>query len=164
MKTWPFGDDADRDDPLTELRIAVTGSHPMWSYLVAFDKESAERPTEAEAAMLVSFLEEYKTHWYGEGGYRHKLAERPLDVDGGANGTVFRKWGRDDWGHRKQSWTRGPMYVPLSPGNRKNYPSEALGPLSLLQLMNRIHSHGDDEPSTRWEKWKSRHPEDFGIT
>jgi hypothetical protein len=41
---WPF--DADRDDPLTAHRIAVTSSHPGWRHVVAFDRE----PTDAEVA------------------------------------------------------------------------------------------------------------------
>lgn len=57
---WPFGTDADRDDPLTAMRIAVTSSHPGWAFLVAFDRESEARPTDHEAAMLRSFLDEYK--------------------------------------------------------------------------------------------------------
>ena len=113
---WPF--DADRDDPLTALRIAVTSSHPEWRYLVAFDRESAERPTDAEAALLVSYLDDYKTYWYNASYLAH-LSRRPLDVDGGANGVVFHKYGADDWGYRRQSWERGPLFVPQSPGVRE---------------------------------------------
>lgn len=166
MKTtdWPFGTDADRDDPLTALRIAVTGSHPRWYYLVAFDRESAVHPTDAEAAMLASYLEEYKTHWYGPDdrhGYRYKLAQRPLDVDGGANGVIFRKWGDDDWGYRRQSWTRGPLYVPQSPRIRERYPDEApFGPMTLVQVMDRAHTIVD-HVHDRWLKWKADHPEVF---
>jgi len=92
---WPFEDDADRDDPLTALRIAVTGSHPAWCYLVGFDRDSAARPTEAEARMLASFLRQYIDYWYAD-TYKAKLAQRALDVDGGANGIVFRKYGEGD--------------------------------------------------------------------
>ncbi|NUS25072.1 MAG: hypothetical protein HOV92_12730 [Streptomyces sp.] len=157
---WPFDTDATQDDPLTALRIAVTTSHPRWYYLVGFDRESDARPTDVEAAMLASYLEEYKTHWYNA-SYLAKLAERPLDVDGGANGVIFRKWGEGDWGYRRQSWTQGPLYVPQSPRIRERYPDEApLGPLSLEQVMDRAHSHGD-APSPRWQQWKADHPEIF---
>jgi hypothetical protein len=99
---WPF--DADRDDPLTAHRIAVTSSLPGWFYLVAFDRESVDRPTDAEVALLVSFLNEYKDHWYGDNSYRRRMEARPLDVDGGANGIAFHKWGADDWGYRRRSY------------------------------------------------------------
>lgn len=161
---WPFGTDADRDDPLTELRIAVTGSHPRWCYLVAFDRDSDARPTDAEAAMLASYLEEYKAYWYGNGRYAHTLTQRPLDVDGGANGVVFRKWGEDDWGYRRQSWTRGPRYVPQSPPIRARYPEEApQGPLPLLEVMDRAHTIcGEVYP--RWTEWKTAHPDVFPVS
>ncbi len=61
---WPF--DADRDAPLTACRIAVTGSHPGWCFLVAFHRESEARPTDHEADLLVSFLDQYKDFWYGQ--------------------------------------------------------------------------------------------------
>lgn len=159
-KAWPFGTDADRNDPLAKLRIAVTGSHPRWCYLVAFDRDSDVRPTDTEAAMLASYLDEYKAHWYLN-SYLHKLAERPLDVDGGANGIIFRKWGNDDWGYRRQSWTRGPLYVPQSPRIRDRYPDEApLGPMTLLQVMDHAHTIVD-HVSDRWVEWKAAHPEVF---
>ncbi|MFI8535402.1 hypothetical protein ACIGMX_34795 [Streptomyces aquilus] len=159
---WPFADDADRDDPLTKLRIAVTSSHPRWCYLVTFDRESLARPTDEEAAMLASYLEEYKAYWYGDSWYAAKLAERPLDVDSGANGVIFRKYATDDWGYRRRSWTRGPLYVPQSPGIRERYPDEApLGPMSLVRVMDHAHSIVG-EVDDRWLKWKATHPEVFG--
>lgn len=158
---WPFGTDADRNDPLTAVRIAVTGTHPGWSYLVAFNRDSPERPTDAEAAMLASYLEEYKHRWYGDNWYRAKLAQRALDVDAGANGTIFRKYAPDDWGYRRRTWRQGPLFVPQSPRLREMYPGEApLGPLSLIQLMDYVHSHSE-EVSPRWLKWKADHPEVF---
>lgn len=155
---WPFGLDADQDDPLTKLRIAVTGSHPGWYYLVAFHRDSEARPTDQEAAKLASYLDEYKTYWYGDGAFSKKLAERPLDVDGGANGVIFHKYAEDDWGYRRQSFTRGPLFTPQSPRLRELYPNEApLGPLSLAQLMDKIHDIYPD----RWIKWKTARPEVF---
>ncbi|MFD8771432.1 hypothetical protein [Streptomyces sp. NPDC059916] len=160
--TWPFDTDADEHDPLTASRIAVTGSHPMWCYLVAFDRESAARPTDSEAAMLASYLEECKERWYGkEGGYRTKLAQRPLDVDGGANGVIFRKYGPNDWGYRRQSWTMGPLYVPQSPRLRELYPNDSpIGPYTLVEVMDHAHTIVD-EVHRPWLDWKAQHPEVF---
>lgn len=161
---WPFNTDADRDDPLTALRIAVTGSHPGWQFLVAFDRESEARPTDAEARMLTSFLDEYKDHWYNE-RWIAKMAERPLDVDGGANGVVFHKFGPDDWGYRRHSYTQGWPWSVIWPSfrNRAEYADVAnKGPFSLVELMDRIRGFGDDHPNPRWEAWKAAHPDVFG--
>jgi hypothetical protein len=156
---WPF--DADRDDPLTAHRLAVTSSHPGWRYLVAFDRESEERPTDAETAMLVSYLDEYKDHWYGDNRYRRQIERRPLDVDGGANGVIFHKWGADDWGYRRQSYERGYLFTVVPPAMRDRHTDGWGGPLSLLALMDRIHTICD-EPTPHWVEWKAAHPEVFG--
>lgn len=160
MNDWPFEDDADRDDPLTARRIAVTSSHPQWCYLVSFDRDSTERPTEAEAEMLASFLTEYIDRWYFD-SYKAKLAQRALDVDGGANGVTFIKYGPDDWGYRRRTWDLGPRYVPQHPRLREMYPNATIGPLPLAALMDRIHTMGDDEPMKRWTEWKAAHPDVF---
>jgi hypothetical protein len=165
MTDWPFGTDADRDDPLTDLRIAVTGSHPGWFYLVAFDRESEERPTAAEALLLASFLDEYKHHWY-DPGYLAKLAQRPLDVDGGANGVVFHKFGEDDWGYRRHSYTQGWAWSVIPPGLRglPEYDgAKNAGPFSLAALMDRIHTIIGDEPMDHWQAWKAAHPDVFEV-
>ncbi|MFJ4785062.1 hypothetical protein [Streptomyces sp. NPDC088794] len=66
-QAWPFGTDAIQHDPLTALRIpVVTSFNPMWKYVAAyidvdrsrFSWGSQERPTDAEASMLASFIEE----------------------------------------------------------------------------------------------------------
>lgn len=159
---WPF--DADRDDPLTGRRIAVTGSHPGWFYLVCFDGESAERPTDHEVDLLVSFLDEYKTRWYGDGPYRKAMERRPFDVDGGANTTIFHKYGPGDWGYRRQSWQFGPMFVPQHPRIRHSHPwkNAPIGPLALVALMDFIHTIGNDsQPMRHWQEWKAAHPDVF---
>lgn len=159
---WPFEDDADRGDPLTALRIAVTGSHPGWNFLVSFDRESEERPTDREAAMLASFLDEYKDRWYNT-SYLAKLAERPLDVDGGANGVVFHKFGPDDWGYRRHSYTQGWTWSVVAPGLREHEGYAHIknkGPYSLADLMDRIQGVGDEIPRS-WAEWKAAHPEVF---
>ncbi|WP_157253165.1 hypothetical protein [Nonomuraea typhae] len=158
---WPY--DADQHDPLTKLRIAVVGhAWPRWNYIVAFDTgrldEELTRPTDQEAAMIVSFLEEYIGHWYNE-TWKDKLRQRPFDIDGGANGVTFRKWGDNDWGYRRRTWTMGPTYVPTHPRTRSIEKSP--GPLTLLQVMDRIHTMVD-EVSPHWLEWKATHPEIFG--
>jgi len=167
---WPFGADADEHDPLTKLRIpVVTSFNPGWKYIAAYiDVDtsryswgSAERPTDAEAAMLASFIEEYKHHWFND-GYKARLLERRLDVDSACNTTVFIKYGTDDWGYRMCSWQSGPMYVPVGPKQRsgEHEYDKCPGPLTLEQVMDRRHTIGD-EPMTHWTDWKKAHPEVF---
>lgn len=168
---WPFGTDADRDDPLTALRVpAVSSFNPMWRYIAAYVKPesetgahwgSTERPTDAEAAMLASFIQEYLHHWFNAGHIR-KLAERDLDVDTGVT-TLFVKYGADDWGYRLDTWQHGPLFVPPRPSYRVRFPDEACGsPLSLVQVMDRRHTICDGEPMQHWLDWKAAHPVVFG--
>lgn len=165
---WPY--DADRDDPLTALRIPVV-SHawPRWYYIVAFDLDGIDRngnrPTGHEAAMLKSFLDQYIDYWYRP-SWVTKMLERPFDIDGGANGYIFRKWGEDDWGYRQRTWQyAGPTFWPGGPWWRKEH-GEGLGKEahSLLRSMDHIHSRGSNEPSDRWVSWKAAHPDVFGAT
>jgi hypothetical protein len=156
---WPF--DADQGDPLTAHRIAVTSSHPGWYYLVSFDRESEARPTDREVALLVSFLDEYKAHWYGDGSYRRAMERRPLDVDGGANGVIFHKWGTDDWGYRRHTYDRGYLFSVIPPALRGTYSDGIPGPAPLAALMDRIHTIVD-EPMPRWVEWKAQRLEVFG--
>lgn len=153
LTDWPY--DADRDDPLTALRIPVTSAWPGWAYIVSFDGAreigSPARPTDAEAAMLVSFLEHYIDYWYNE-SFKAKLKARPFDIDGGANGVTFHKYGDNDWAYRRRSWSMGPTFVPS--WDRKE-------PLTLEQVMDRAHTFVD-EVSPRWLEWKAAHPEVFG--
>ncbi|MEV6165755.1 hypothetical protein AB0L71_28345 [Streptomyces sp. NPDC052052] len=170
-KSWPFGTDADRDDPLTALRVPVVGSfNPQWKYIAAYLKPvtggpdylkgppfgSNERPTDHEARMIASFIQEYLQHWFRE-GYQRKLAERALDVDSGANTTVFIKYGPNDWGYRLCSWISGPTFVPEPPTFADRKP----GPLTLEQVMDRRHTIGSEEPMKHWLNWKTAHPETF---
>ena len=142
---WPY--DADRDDPLTALRIPVTSAWPEWKYVATFDRESAERPTDAEAAMLSSFIAEYGHHWFVDWFVRKQL-QKPFDVEGRQRTTVFRKLGPDRWAYRKVEWERGPFVVPP-----EGEP--------LAELMDRIHTIVD-EPMRHWLEWKAAHPEVFG--
>ncbi|MGY0062801.1 hypothetical protein ACWY4P_40750 [Streptomyces sp. LZ34] len=164
---WPF--DADRDDPLTKLRIPVVDSfNPEWRYVAAYLKPSTgplegppfgsvERPTDAEARMIASFIEEYLQYFFRE-SYQRKLAQRPLDVDGGCNTTVFIKYGPDDWGYRRCSWTYGPTFAPGPPGSLSR---DAVGAMTLEQVMDRTHTVVG-EPMQHWQDWKAQHPDVFG--
>jgi hypothetical protein len=172
---WPFGTDAKQDDPLTALRIpVVTNFNPSWHYVAAylgtsddtgntFDPPwpfaSVDRPTDAEAQMLVSYLQEHRHYWFGNEGYARKMDRRPLDVDSGWNTVVFIKYGTDDWGYRRCSWTYGPTFVPGPPGSESR---ETVGALTLQQVMDRIHAWSG-EPSPRWQQWKAAHPDVFAA-
>ncbi|MEV7770508.1 hypothetical protein [Kitasatospora sp. NPDC086791] len=158
---WPFGDDADRNDLLTAHRIAVASPHARWNYILTFDHESEARPTHTETLILASFLAEYIDHWY-DTLWKKRLAERPLDVDGGANGYTFHKYGDGDWGYRQRSWRRGPMFVPVRPSFRGHEydDTNGLGPLTLVQVMDRIHTISK-RPMQHWLDWKAAHPEVF---
>lgn len=127
---WPF--DADQGDPLTARRIAVTHSHPGWRYLVAFDRESTERPTDHEVDLLVSYLEEYKARWYNDGYRRQSWQSGPMYLPTSPD--------MRDWHARRGD--------------------EVLGPLGLAALMDHIHTIGD-EPSKHWVAWKAARPEVF---
>jgi hypothetical protein len=163
--SWPFGTDAIQDDPLTALRIpVVTSFNPMWKYIAAYiDVDtspyswgSQERPTDAEAAMLASYIDEYIAYFLGD-RERERMRKRPLDVEGRVVTRIFVKYGVDDWGYRVVTWERGPLYVPQSPAMRERYPEEAVGPLSLEQVLDRAHDIYPD----RWIKWKADHPDVF---
>lgn len=148
---WPY--DADREDPLTKLRIPVVKSaRPEWSYIAAFDGSNDGRPTDTEALMLQSFTREYIKHWYTP-RWALRLAERPFDIDGGANGYVFRKRGPGDWAYQQDSWSTG--YWP--------WLNRAPGPLPLLGVLDHVHGQGKDITSPRWLKWKSAHPDVFQV-
>jgi len=157
---WPY--DADEHDPLTKLRIPVTSAYPRWRYTATFDRESEVRPTDAEARQLASFIEEYREYFFNE-TYKAKLSKRPFDTD--AKTVIFHKWAEDDWSYRRDSWEYGPFWVPVFPGQRGGQYDAPnwRAPLTLVQVMDRIHTIGD-EPSKRWLDWKASHPEVFGET
>lgn len=172
---WPFGDDADRDDPLTERRIAVVSSfNPMWYYTCAFlntNEDSAAdymrsypfassaRPTEHEVLLLDSFRLHHRWYWSTKCGYNmDKLDNKPLDVDNTGASTVFIKYKEGAWGYRRTSWTHGPTFVPGPPwGTSKSEPT------SLEQVMDRLHAVGAEYPSKDWLQWKADHPEVFEV-
>jgi hypothetical protein len=152
---WPY--DADRDDPLTALRIPVVPSHAGWCYIVAFDTESPARPDDREAQQLVSCLRFYIESWYND-SYKARLAERPFDIDGGANGLTFHKYADGDWGYRRRTWTQGPLFVPQPP----SFAARPVGPLTLVEVLDRIYSDADGQPRPSWGWWKADHADVFG--
>lgn len=156
----PFAHDADLNDPLAKLRIAVTDRFPSWSYLVAFDHESEARPNEAEERMLGSFLAEIKSRFYES--YVTKMEQRPLDVDAGANTIIFHKYADGDWGFRRRTWTGG-FFVPLHPRIRETHADsdEDRDPHTLEQVMDRARSIVRGELSSSWSRWKAEHPDAF---
>lgn len=152
---WPY--DADRDDPLTKLRIPVTSSHPDWAYTATFDRVSefgsAERPTDGEANMIASYIEFYRTWWYTP-HWQAKLLERPFDIDGSVNTLILHKYGTDDWAYRRATWRDGPRFVPDYDRDEK---------LPLVRVLDRAMGSGAGRhPHTEWEAWKAAHPEVFG--
>lgn len=163
--SWKY--DADRDDPLANLRIPVTSAHPDWRYIACFDRESEARPTDLEAAQLASYIEQYKVYFFGANSwYKRKLEEQPFDAD--AVTRVFHKWADDDWSYRVDTWQYGPFWVPLAPRFRGGefaahlYADEAaIGPLTLVQVMDRDKHMHTEYPSKDWATWKAVHPEVF---
>jgi hypothetical protein len=159
---WPY--DADQHDPLTAMRIPVTSAYPEWRYIATFDGESEARPTDAEAAMLASFIEQYKVYFFGaDGWYKRKLEEKPFDCD--AVTKIFHKWGAGDWSYRVVTWESGPLWVPVQPRLRGGqYDYKGLGAHTLEQAMDLTHHLGTKYPDTAWVQWKSDHPDVFGAT
>ena len=156
---WPY--DADRDDPLTALRIPVTGTHPGFTYTACFDRDSAVRPTDAEARMIASFIQQYQEYWFGDGRWRKVQQAKPFDMDCYTT-SIFHKWADNDWSYRCCTWVRGPFWVPLHPGLRATDHNLAkVGPLTLEQVMDRIHHFGTKYPDRHWAEWKTAHPDVF---
>ncbi|MFE9448298.1 hypothetical protein [Streptomyces sp. NPDC006739] len=181
VTAWPFGTDAKEDDPLTALRIPVVNSfRPSWCYVAAYldtpatgtpdylkgpPFASLERPTDREARMLASYLQEHRHYWFGNQGYARQMDARPLDIDSGWNTVVFVKYGEDDWGYGRVSWQYGHTFVPGPPRSRGTeyaHPKHP-GPLSLDRVMDLVHTIGSDGPMEHWTRWKTEHPDVFTI-
>lgn len=159
---WPY--DADQHDPLTALRIPVTSDYPGFTYTACFDRDSDVRPTDREARMIASFIEEYQERWFGNGRWRKVQQAKPFDMDCYTT-TIFHKWADDDWSYQICTWTAGPHWVPCGPRLRNtqyDHP-KADAPLTLEQVMDRVHTLGDDKPMRDWTAWKTAHPDVFGA-
>lgn len=151
---WRY--DADRDDPLTAHRIPVTSAHPRWAYLVVFDRESGDRPTEEETAMLASFVD-HMAEWWLPGRKRANRAAEPFDISGGQNTIVLRKRGPDAWAYRRVSWTTGVYMWPPPVGfdGGQNLP--------LIAVLDHARSGSDPTHlNSKWEEWKAAHRDVFG--
>lgn len=153
---WPF--DADRDDPLAELRIPVTPAHPDHAYLVALtsgrDKllelfgETALRPDGPEAARIASYIR-YLCSGYSA-LWQRKLAERPFDLDGARATVVLRKRAEDDWCYRLSTW-HSPRWSTRHPVT------------GLAGLLDHIATHGGVIERPGWAEWKAAHPDVFAA-
>lgn len=154
---WPY--DADQHDPLTKLRIPVTSAHPQWRYVATFDRHSGQRPTDAEAAQLGSFIQQYIAFFFND-WYKGKLRKLPLDVDSGCVTKTFHKWADGGWSYRVSTWECGPFWVPEGP-SRRAQTTDPLGPLSLAEVMDRVHTFGTHGPTAAWASWKAEHPDVF---
>lgn len=153
MGSWKF--DADPADPLTELRIPVTGVRPEWGYFASFDKESEQRPTAAEAELIVSFIEEARRSWPVEAA---GLGDEPFDWYPGYNTVVLHKYGHNDWGYRRNVRRNPADLFPPHPDDRY----AGTEPMTLLDVFDRVHT----APRTGriyddWVDWKAKHPEIF---
>jgi hypothetical protein len=159
--TWPY--DADEHDPLTALRIPVTSSHPGWRYTACFDRESEARPTDAEARMIASFIEQYQDYFFGDGWWRKKQQAQEFDMDCYTT-SVFHKWADDDWSYRCVTWQYGVFWAPVFPRQRGGEydTTNAKGPMTLVQVMDYIHTIGDGQPMQHWLDWMTAHPDVFG--
>lgn len=160
MTRWKY--DADQHDSLVQLRIPVTSAFPDWPYTACFDRESRHRPTETEALMIASFIEEYQHRHFGDGQWRKKQQAQEFDLDC-PNTTVFHKWAADDWSYRNANWEYGWFWIPISPrlrdGNRQH--PEVQKVLTLVQVMDRIHNSETKYPTQSWLTWKAEHPDVF---
>lgn len=157
---WPFGSDADRNDPLTELRIPVTGAYPGFCYLLAFHRASAQRPTEHEVQLLQA-MRRYLIEFSVDRRQRAVLGDRALDVELGFDTFVFHKWGAGDWGYRQRSWVVDVTFGPPHPSYRERYlKPDAARACTLAQLLDRINTAGGMLIG-HWATWKADHPDVF---
>ncbi|OZC80581.1 hypothetical protein CH274_15535 [Rhodococcus sp. 06-418-5] len=155
-RTWEPADiSAHQTEHAESLRVPfITSSHPHWNYLIGIyvggggDTYLAEGvvPTDDEVTLIASSLQEYCESWYNP-GFRHLMADfAPYDIDGGANGTYFRKRPDGGWTYRKRTWRGGYTWHAL----------ETAEPLTLLQVLDSAHYS-----ARRWTTWKAAHPELF---
>lgn len=142
----------------TSLRIPfITSSHPRWYYVTAVvvedDLYGAAVPTDDELRMVASFNDQYREHWYRD-SYKQKMREfAPFDIDGGAVGRYLIKYAKTGgWGFRRHTWQYGPTFVPTWKDK----------PQPLVVVLDRCMSFGD-EPSPRWEQWKTEHADVFAA-
>lgn len=154
---WPYAKDGvERDEFAESLRIPLIGNpYPYWCYITAVVVRSDQRlwagarPTDDELRVVASYHDEYCAHWYGDNWFRRQMAERPFDIDGGANGRVLIKYQHGGWAYRHASWRVGPTFWPM-PGDE---------PMGLVAVLDHEKWLGRD----RWERWKADHAEVFAT-
>jgi len=157
---WPYTEDGVQQGDFTEqFRYPIVNtSHPRWCYIttvVVFGESDYRppslRPTDDELRIIASFHQEYIGYWYRD-SWKRRMAEKPFDLDGQANGRYLIKRAEGDWAYRKMTWTSGPLFAPQF-GSTET--------LDLIPLLDRIHDWGDGEIRPAWLKWKADHPEVF---
>jgi hypothetical protein len=154
---WPY--DADQHDPLTALRIPVTGAYPQKGYLACFYVDPSgngragdtPRPTDAEAAMLASYIAYLRTKY--EPHVQRRMAAEPLDT-GDLAALVFSKRDNGSWAYRRAHWTEGPFFWPPFGGGVR---------LALGALLDHVVTSGGASKAPEWEAWKAAHREAFAA-
>ncbi|MEJ2886135.1 hypothetical protein [Actinomycetospora aeridis] len=144
----------------TSLRVPfVTNEYHRWNYVCSVVVVEPNKwspwagllPTDDEARMIASFIDEYREHWYRD-TFKAVMAEfAPYDIDGGANLAILRKRPEDGgWQYRKRTWESGPHW----------WPDRESEPLTLAAVLDRVHTIAGD-PMRHWQEWKSAHSEVF---
>lgn len=153
MTRWKY--DVNPADPLVEHRIPVTSMWPVLPYLAVLHKESPHRPTDRETQQLARFIEMVKLTFSQV--ERAGMDGEKFDFHPRARTVVFHKYRTRDWGYRRASWgSRG--FAPPSP----HVATRAVGPLSLVGVMDLIYSDALGNVDESWIMWKEAHPATFG--
>lgn len=101
-------------DWVRKYRIPMVASeYPRWYYEVCLVVPTEDQhpggltflwPTEDEAEMIGRAIE-HRMLWYRE-GWRNKMREQPLDVDGTTNTLILAKT-NEGWQYRRRTWEHG---------------------------------------------------------
>jgi hypothetical protein len=131
-----------------DQRIPIDCFNPGWHYAICVDRESAAI-TDVEATMLRSYLDYMCEDFYGS-PFAELLARwnraAPYLAIPGHNTVTFRKREDGDWGYRRMTWDRGPLFYPQ--------PSSGHGErMDLAELLDHLNCH-----YSKWEAWKTAHP------
>lgn len=158
-----FADEANIEHPLTARRIPVLRHcNPRWRYHAALVIGGASwedpqnhgiEPTAQEADQLCVYLEKHMRYY--NDSYRARVAARgPFDVDGTVNTHTFRKHAEHGWQYNVMTWNQGPTWFPTPPFHK-------VGPFTLEQLLDRIHTYGDEKPIQKWLDLKAEYAAAF---
>lgn len=152
--------DVDMNHPWVEkYRLPVIDStNPRYGYIVSVvvpreDDEYAKlfnlaAPTDAEAAVIGSYLE-YKVETLGyRSGYLAKMRERALDVDDTINTITLVKRTDGSWAYSRITWTQ-----PPAPFVNASYV-----PKSVIEILDYIEKdYMTKETKAEWIEWKRAH-------